>query len=98
MGYVVLTDFTDSKYGSHVYKVDDVYPCEGYQPSQERIMELSGSKNRLRQPLIAECEDTDAEEAVEEAEAADETNESAPTDSAAAENLPTKPISGKGKK
>ena len=58
--YKVLKTFTDlqdakqTKSGSicHHYNAGDVFPRQGYEPSAERISELSGSDNRQGVPLI----------------------------------------------
>lgn len=49
----VIKKFTDLQDGNHVYNVGDVYPREGYTPSEERIAELASDKNRQHTPLIA---------------------------------------------
>lgn len=48
----VIKKFTDLQDGNHVYNVGDVYPREGYTPSEERIAELAGDKNKQGTPLI----------------------------------------------
>lgn len=53
----VISRFDDIQDGFHRYKVGDSYPRAGYEPSPERIEELSGSKNRLGVPIIEECEE-----------------------------------------
>lgn len=50
--YKVIKAFTDLQDNYHGYKVGDVYPREGYEPSAERIAELSGSNNLQGNPLI----------------------------------------------
>lgn len=50
--YKVITAFTDLQDDLYGYKVDEVYPREGYKPSAERIAELSGSDNLQGKPLI----------------------------------------------
>lgn len=50
--FKVVYQFADLEDNSHVYDVGDDYPREGYEPSEERIAELSGSKNKIRKPLI----------------------------------------------
>ena len=60
--YQVLCDFYDlqdsvkTKGGEvyHSYYAGDIYPRDGYQPSAERIAELSGSDNKRGIPLIQE--------------------------------------------
>ena len=63
--YKVLTHFHDlqdaekkTKDGPiyHEYNEGDIYPRDGYKPSQERIEELSGVDNNFRAPIIASDE------------------------------------------
>lgn len=54
--YKVIKTFSDLKDKLHRYNEGDVYPREGYTPSESRIAELAGSTNRLGQPLI-ECDE-----------------------------------------
>lgn len=66
----VIKKFTDLQDGNHVYNVGDVYPREGYTPSEERIAELASDKNKQGVPLIEApaSAEVDAEETVEETE------------------------------
>lgn len=48
----VIKKFTDLQDGNHVYNVGDTYPREGYTPSEERIAELAGDKNKQGTPLV----------------------------------------------
>lgn len=68
MKYRVIKKFTDLQDGNHVYNVGDVYPREGYTPSEERIAELASDKNKQGTPLIEvpASAEVDADEAVEE--------------------------------
>lgn len=61
-----LEDKKETKSGTvyHAYNVGDVYPREGFKPSDGRIEELSGSENRQGEPLIELVEEV--EEKVEE--------------------------------
>lgn len=62
MKYTVIKHFTDLQDGKYKYSDGDVYPREGYTPSEERIAELAGNKNRQKTPLIkAETTETVAE-------------------------------------
>lgn len=54
MEYRVLTAFTDLQDNGHGYCTGETYPREGLEPTEERITELSGSRNRRGIPLI-EC-------------------------------------------
>ena len=58
--YKVIKAFTDLQDNRYGYKVGDVYPREGYEPSAERIAELSGSNNLQRKPLIQLVEEKPA--------------------------------------
>ncbi len=73
----VIKKFTDLQDGNHVYNVGDVYPREGYTPSEERIAELASDKNRQGVPLIEApaSAEVDADEAVEETKEPKETEE-----------------------
>lgn len=73
----VIKKFTDLQDGNHVYNVGDVYPREGYTPSEERIAELASDKNRQGAPLIEVPASAvvDADEAVEESKEPEETKE-----------------------
>lgn len=52
MRYIVINHFTDLQDNNRKYKEGDIYPREGYEPSAERIDELSTDKNKLRKILI----------------------------------------------
>ena len=52
MKYTVLEYFTDLKDNGYAYKAGDIYPREGYEPTPERIEELSTKKNVRKRPLI----------------------------------------------
>ena len=52
MKYEVIRHFTDIQDGKYKYSEGDTYPREGYEPTEERIAELSGNENRLKTPLI----------------------------------------------
>lgn len=52
MKYKVLEYFTDLKDNEYEYKAGDTYPREGYEPTPERIEELSTKKNVRKRPLI----------------------------------------------
>lgn len=51
--YKVLISFADLKDGKYIYEKGDVYPHEGYKPTEDRITELSGNENAFGQPIIA---------------------------------------------
>lgn len=50
--YKVIKHFTDLQDKEYAYQVGDTYPREGLSPTDERIAELSGSRNRQGKPLI----------------------------------------------
>lgn len=50
--YKVVKKFADLQDERYLYKVGDVYPRDGYTPTDERIEELSSSKNKQNTPLI----------------------------------------------
>lgn len=50
--YRVIEYFTDLKDNSYAYNTGDTYPREGYEPSAERIEELSTDKNVRKRPII----------------------------------------------
>lgn len=65
--YKAIEYFTDLQDNNFEYKVGDVYPREGYTPTDERIKELAGKKNLRGRAVIAketaaEVEEIPAEE------------------------------------
>lgn len=52
MTYRVLEDFSDKQDGRRPYKVGDIYPREGLDPSPQRVAELLGSENVRGRPII----------------------------------------------
>ena len=55
--YKAIVNFTDLQDGSHGYSVGDVYPRDGYTPSDGRVKELAGASNKLGKPVIEYIED-----------------------------------------
>ena len=53
MTYKVITNFTDLQDDNHKYIAGDKFPRDGYEPSPERLEELSTNKNRRGKPVIA---------------------------------------------
>ena len=51
--YTVLEYFTDLKDNNYAYSVGSEYPRKGYEPTPERIKELSGNGNVRKRPVIA---------------------------------------------
>ena len=59
MTYKVIRTFKDGQSKElHVYRTGDVFPF-GYEVSESRISELSGSDNAIGMPLIVEVIDKD---------------------------------------
>ena len=59
MTYKVIRTFKDGQSKDlHVYRNGDVFPF-GYEVSEARISELSGSDNAIGMPLIVEVTDKD---------------------------------------
>lgn len=58
--YVIVREkpWKDLEDNNHIYKKGDVYPREGLEVSKKRIKELSGTKNKIGEVLIAKVEDT----------------------------------------
>lgn len=52
MKYTVLHHFTDLQDDNFHYVDGATYPRKGYQPTEDRIKELSGSNNKQGVPLI----------------------------------------------
>lgn len=57
MTYRVLEDFSDKQDDRRPYKVGDVYPREGLDPSPQRVAELLGSENVRGRPIIEPIEE-----------------------------------------
>lgn len=52
----VISYFIDLQDGEHPYNVGDAFPREGHSVSEERIAELSSSRNKRKKPLIEKVE------------------------------------------
>lgn len=63
--YEVVHRFKDLEDNDYIYKVGDIYPREGIEPTKKRIKELSTEKNKIGEVLIKKIEE-EAEEVVEE--------------------------------
>lgn len=50
--YEVVSGFSDMEDGLYVYHIGDIYPRNGYKPTQARVKSLLGSSNRLKKPII----------------------------------------------
>ena len=83
MEYKAIVYFKDLKDDSHAYHPGEKYPRDGYEPSEERIRELSTDKNRRGMPMIEEVKEKPKkepkkEEAVKAEAPAEEPKESKP--------------------
>ena len=58
----VLKDFSDLQDNNYIYKAGDEYPRPGYEPTAERIKELSSSRNKIGVAVI-EAEESKTTEA-----------------------------------
>ncbi|MDE8123714.1 hypothetical protein PT204_07660 [Erysipelothrix rhusiopathiae] len=52
MKYIVIKRWHDLQDNNYQYEVGDIYPREGLEPSENRILELSSSNNIPGIPLI----------------------------------------------
>lgn len=50
--YKVIRNFADMQDNMTIYNIGDNYPREGYEPTEERIAELSGNDNAFGAPII----------------------------------------------
>lgn len=50
--YKVLHDFYERFDDRFLYKAGDVYPREGFEPTEERLKELTGKSNKYKQAFI----------------------------------------------
>lgn len=56
--YRVIKYFTDLQDNNHAYRVGDIYPREGFAPSEKRINELLSGENKRKVKLIEEIAKT----------------------------------------
>ena len=75
--YKAIEYFTDNLDNGFAYNVGDVYPREGYTPTEERIQELATADNVRRRPVIVAVEEAEPVAEVTE-ETAEEPEEEAP--------------------
>lgn len=54
--FKVVHSFKDLQDDEKLYKVGDKYPRAGYKPTEKRIAELLGKRNKIGEPLIKEVE------------------------------------------
>lgn len=66
--YKVIKYFTDLQDNNHAYQVGDVFPHEGKEVTEKRLIELSTSANRRGMPLIEKVEETEEVEETEPVE------------------------------
>lgn len=79
--YKVIHFFTDLQDNNYAYKVGDTFPHEGVVVSEQRLAELSSSKNKQEKPLIEKVPDAEAEDIPEEpAEIAEAESEEEPAE------------------
>lgn len=64
--YKAIEHFTDLQDENYSYNVGDTFPRSGYNASEERIAELSGSDNLRGRAVIEIIPDTVTEETAEE--------------------------------
>lgn len=55
--FEVVRSFRDLQDDNKLYKVGDKYPRKGYEPTEKRIAELLGKRNKIGESLIKEIED-----------------------------------------
>ena len=73
--YKVIKTFADLQDNGFRYDAGDVFPRKGLKVSDERLEELSTTKNRRYTPLIEKIEEKKSEPEVEEIEETEETEE-----------------------
>ena len=78
MKYEVLEYFTDLQDNDYEYKVGDVYPHEGYTPTDNRINELASAKNFRKHPIIKAIPEKTEPDEIVETSAVEETAEEKP--------------------
>ncbi len=50
--YAVVFTFADLRDNNRVYRKGDTFPRPGYEPTDERLEELSSNANKIGRPLI----------------------------------------------
>lgn len=67
MTFLVIAPFVDLEDGHHIYRKGDIYPREGLNVSDERIMQLLSTQNKARKSFIERiAEQTNEESSVVE--------------------------------
>lgn len=59
--FKVIYKFADLQDNKTVYKVGDTYPRKGYEPTEKRIAELLGKRNKIGKKLIEEIKEKKVE-------------------------------------
>lgn len=69
--YKVIKYFTDLQDNGYAYQVGDIFPHDGKEVTEKRLLELSTSANRRGMPLIEKVEivENEAGETMEEVKA-----------------------------
>lgn len=70
--FEVLEYFTDLQDGNFEYKVGDIYPREGYKPTQKRINQLASDENVRKRPIIKAIEAPEIDKVDDTGEIAEE--------------------------
>lgn len=66
--YEVIEYFTDLQDNGYAYNVGDEYPRQGYEPSEERIQELTTTNNKRHMVFIKPIDNENSPEDRETAE------------------------------
>lgn len=67
MTFLVIAPFVDLEDGHHIYCKGDIYPREGLNVSDERIMQLLSTQNKARKSFLERvAEQTNEESSVVE--------------------------------
>ena len=59
MKYVVTKRFADLTDNKHLYAVGDIFPRSGLSVSEDRLLELSSTRNKEGTPLIEKVKDNE---------------------------------------
>lgn len=57
--YKVIKYFEDLQDNKHPYEVDDIFPREGLEVSEERFAELASKYNKQKEPLIVKVDEAE---------------------------------------
>lgn len=64
MSYKVIKSFQDLDDNKRLYEAGEPYPREGYEPTEERIQQLSTVNNNKRQVFIKKVGEPDGQEQI----------------------------------